>query len=251
MHQHPIISHTPTAAPGSTPDGADQSSSPVNVWSVTTSAGNANNGGYGGSWFGNPDGSGGIGGSSVNSWQIYSANPSNIQGDGGSTYASTTFAGGAMSIGQTVSINFAMRAIDPANGGNPAGQVGVSLLNSSGDAVNFYIYGGGPGNYFFTDAGSTGASAGIMGYQYQSAFNIAFTVTGANTYSAVAGSDSWSGTYNGSLLGLEVYNNAAGNASDVGFNNLTISSVPEPSRLGVLAGSSVGIIGLRRMLRRK
>ena len=42
-----------------------------------------------------------------------------------------TFAGGALAIGQTVSINFVMRATDPAANGFH-GQVGVSLLNGSG-----------------------------------------------------------------------------------------------------------------------
>ena len=62
-----------------------------------------------------------------------------------------------------------------------------------------------------------------MSYQYQSAFNIAFTVTGTNTYLAVAGSDTWTGTFNGPLTGIDVFNHAGGNGSDVGFNNLKIA----------------------------
>ena len=110
-----------------------------------------------------------------------------------------------------------------------------------------YIYGGGPGNYFYSDAGSTGVSAGRMTYQYQSAFNISFTVTGANTYSAVAGSDSWSGTFSGSLTGIDVFNDAGGNGSDVGFNNLTV--VPEPSTWAMLAAGSMAMFGWRRAFR--
>jgi hypothetical protein len=251
------FSYTATAAPGSTPDGIDQNSNPVNVWTEVIYAGGLNglgDGGLQGSgvYIGNPDGSGGL----ANAWQAYSYdNPGNGNSGialGGSVNSYNTFAGGALAIGQTVSINFVMRATDPAANGFPAGQVGVSLLNGSGgptgsgDAITFYIYGGGPGNYFYTDAGSTGASAGSMSYQYQSAFNIAFTVTGSGTYSAIAGSDSWSGTFSGSLAGIDVFNDAGGNGSDVGFNNLMV--IPEP---GTLAFASVGGALLFACQRRK
>ncbi len=254
------FSYTATAAPGSTPDGIDQNSNPVNVWTEVLSAGGLNGMGDGGLqgsgvYLGNPDGSGGIGGSAVNSWQAYSYdNPGNGNSGialGGSVNSYNTFAGGALAIGQTVSINFVMRATDPAANGFPAGQVGVDLLNGSGgptgsgDAITFYIYGGGPGWYFYTDAGSTAADAGPMTYQYQSAFNIAFTVTGVGTYSAVAGSDSWSGTFSGSLTGIDVFNDAGGNGSDVGFNNLTV--VPEPSTWAMLAVGSMAMFGWRRV----
>jgi len=76
-----------------------------------------------------------------------------------------------------------------------------------------------------------------MGYQYQAPFNIAITVTSAGHYSAVAGSDSWSGTFSGSLIGMQVFDAGAGNASDVGFNNLTV--VPEPGTLVLVAGGLV------------
>ena len=243
------FSYTATNSPGNTFDGIDQNNNGLTVWNVVQTPGGTNgandNGADGqGVYFGNPDGSGGIGGSSRNSWQEYSYQNDGT-GLGGSVNAYNTFAGGALSIGQTVSINFVMRATDPAANGHPAGQVGVSLLSGSSDAISFYIYGGGPGNYFYSDAGSTGANAGGMGYQYQSAFNIAFTMTGANTYTAVAGSDIWSGTFNGSLTGIDVFNDAGGNGSDVGFNNLTV--VPEPGTLTLAsAGGVLLLLGYRR-----
>jgi hypothetical protein len=228
-------SYTAVSSPGNPGDGVDQNSNPVNVWTLLITPGATGNDGAGG-YFGTQD-------TMVNAWQIYSYQNSGT-GNGGSVDAETTFGGGALSIGQTVSINFNMRATDPGK------YVGVSLLNGSGNAITFEIPGAGPGNYFYTDAGSTLASAGSMTYQYQSPFNIAFTVTGAGTYTAVAGSDIWSGTFSGSLIGMDVFNHGAGNASDIGFNNLTITSVPEPSILAMCAVGGALLVGCRRNLKR-
>jgi hypothetical protein len=222
-----IFSYTATGNPGTQPDGVDQNGNPVNVWTVITSPGGTNdlgdNGADGsGVYFGNPDGAGGIGGSSENSWQQYSYQ-NDGDGLGGSVDSTNYLAGGALTVGQTVSINFVMRATDPATDGRPPGTVGVSLLNGTNTAIEFFIYGGGPGYYLYTDASSTNADAGPMSYEYQTAFNIAVTVTGANTYSAVAGSDTWIGTFKGPLTGIDVFNHAGGNASDVGFNNLAVA----------------------------
>lgn len=221
------FSYTATAAPGAAPDGVDQNNNAVDVWTIIATPGGTNGTGDNGAdgsgvYFGNPDGGGGIGGSSENSWQMYSYQNDGT-GLGGSVDATNQFAGGPLTVGQTVSIQFVMRATDPATGGRPPGTVGVSLLNGNNTAVEFFIYGGGPGGYFYTDAGVTNASAGPMTYQYQSAFTISFTITGPNTYSAIAGSDSWTGTFNGSISGIDVFNHAGGNASDVGFNNLSVA----------------------------
>lgn len=239
------FSYTATASPGSSPDGQDQNSSPVSVWTVTTTLGGTNGTGDSGS-----DGAGVYLGSAAtgefSGWQAYS-----YQNDGtargGSVNAKNTFAGGALAIGQTVSLNFEMRALDAAANGLPAGEAGVSLLNGSGNAITFYIYGGGPNHYDYTDAGSTAANAGSMGYQYQAPFNIAFTVTGADTYSAVAGSDDWSGTFSGSLTGIDVFNDAGGNGSDVGFNNLAVTTpTPEPTTLALCAVGGLALLARRR-----
>ena len=243
------FSYTATASPGSSPDGQDQNSSPVSVWTVNTTLGGTNGTGDSGSdgagvYLGSPSGS------EFSGWQAYS-----YQNDGaargGSVNAKNTFAGGALAIGQTVSINFEMRALDAAANGLPAGQAGVSLLDGSGNAITFYIYGGGPGYYEYTDAGSTAADAGAMGYQYQAPFNIAFTVTGSDTYSAVAGSDAWSGTFNGSLTGIDVFNDAGGNGSDVGFNNLAVTTpTPEPTTMALCALGGLALIARRRASRK-
>jgi len=229
-----LNSYTATAAPGSNPDGVDQNSNPVQVWTQTQGTGGSGSGE--GSWTLTP-----------NYWQIYTyPDGNNVIGPITETHM---FDGGALAIGQTVSLAFEMSAT------NPHTDVGVDLLNGSGDAVTFGIYGAEPdatnpyytgSGYFYSDAGSGGdVNAGSMGYQYHSAFNISFTVTGANTYSAVAGTDSWSGTFSGSLLGIDVFNNAAGNGSDVAFNNLAV--VPEPGTFA-LVGVGALLLGSRRFL---
>lgn len=236
------FSYTATATPGSTPDGVDQSSNPVNVWSVAVVP--SGTGGGAGAYYGTA-----FSGETLSGWQIWSSPFGTGTGNAGTIDATTTFVGGALTIGQTVSINFEMRAVDPGN------EVGVSLLNGSGDSIKFAIFGGEPSGtypytgsgYYYTDAGSAYASAGSMGYQYQSEFNIALTVTGAGTYSAVAGSDSWSGTFSGSLIGMDVFNHGAGDASDVAFNDLMV--VPEPSTWAMLVIGSMAMFGSRRIFR--
>lgn len=214
------FSYTATAAPGSSPDGVDQNANPVSVWTLGQQLG-VTGGGISGAYDGTA-----FSGEQLSGWQIWSSPSGLAAGDGGWIEATNIFAGGALSVGQTVSLNFEMRGTDPGR------DVGVSLLDSSGsNAITFGIYGGEPnssypytGNgYFYSDAGSTNVSAGGMGYQYQSEFNISFSITGPNTYTAVAGSDKWSGTFNGSLVGIEVFNDGAGNGSDVAFNNLTVA----------------------------
>jgi hypothetical protein len=238
------FSYTATAAPGANPDGTDQTSTPLQVWTTTFTPGTGT-GSAQGAYFGTA-----FTGETLSGWQIWTSpgSTANAAGVSGSVDAVDTFAGGALSIGQTVSLNYEMR------GTSKATQVGVSLLNGSGAAITLGIFGAEPssGNpytgsgYYYTDAGSTYASAGSMGYKYQSEFNIAFTVTGANTYSAVAGTDSWSGTFSGSLTGIDVFNYSAGNGSDVAFNNLTVAPVPEP---GIIALAGIGglalLVGIR------
>ena len=236
------FSYTATGTPGTSPDGVDQNNNPVSVWTLAQNPG-VTGGGISGAYEGTA-----FGGETLSGWQIWSSPGSLGTGEAGFIEASNIFAGGALNIGQTVSINFEMRAADPGR------DVGVSLLNGSGDAITFGIYGGEAnsgypytGNgYFYSDAGSSYVSAGGMGYQYQSEFNIAFTVTGANTYSAVAGSDAWSGTFSGSLLGIDVFNYGAGNGSDVAFNNLTVAEVPEAGTLSLFSlGAAALLMGCR------
>src|SRR5580693_844163 len=137
-----VVSYTATADPNSSPDGVDQSANPVDVWTVTTTPGATGSDGSG-SYFGSPFGPPNLG----NAWQMYSYQNSGT-GNGGSAFANTTFAGGALTIGQTVSIGFEMRALDPPNG-----QAGLSLMNGSGTAITFAIIGGCPNHIITPTAG--------------------------------------------------------------------------------------------------
>jgi len=237
------VSYTATGAPGLNPDGTDQSSNLVQVWTVVNTPGTGT-GSAQGAYFGTA-----FSGETLSGWQIWTSPGSSVNGPGvsGNVDATHAFAGGALSVGQTVSLNYEMRATSEAT------QVGVSVLNGAGAAITFGIFGGEPnvanpypgGGYYYTDAGSTYASAGGMGYEYQSEFNIAFTVTGAGTYSALAGTDSWSGTFSGSLTGIDVFNYSAGNGSDVAFNNLTIATVPEPGTIALVGIGLALLVGGR------
>src|ERR1700685_3810501 len=94
-----VVSYTATADPNSAPDAVDQSANPVNVWAVTTTPGGTNGLGDAGadgsgSYFGSPFGTPNLG----NAWQMYSFQNDGT-GNGGSAFANTTFAGGALTIG--------------------------------------------------------------------------------------------------------------------------------------------------------
>jgi len=228
--QSTIVTYMANDAAGNSDDGIDQNLNIVQVWTQTQSPTGGSGGGYGSWTMLEPY-----------AWQIWSyPDGNNVNGSITETH---TFAGGPLAVGQTVSLLFANSAI------NPPQTVGIDLLNGSGSAIQFGFLGGGPNNYYYTDSSSSFASAGSMGFLYHSGFTVSITVTGAGTYSAVAGSDSWSGTFNGSLVGIDVFDNAGGNGSDVGFNDLSIS-VPEPSTLAMLAVGSVGFFGWRRISRR-
>jgi len=218
------VSYTATAAPSANPDGVDQTNTPVDVWQEVITPGTSGGAGS----YSNPTWYPGA-------WTLYSYNDAT----GGSIDEYHTFAGGAISVGQTVSIGIANSAIATGQ------HVGFSLIDG-GSPINFYFVGGdSSGHYRYDDAGGTDQDTGL-GFEYQTPITVSITLTSATTYSATAGTASWSGTYSGAITEMDVYNHAAGDGSDLGYDNLTVSAVPEPVSAGL-----IGVLGVPALLRRR
>lgn len=232
-----VTSYTASDSPGSAPDGNGGAD---DVWTVTGVDG-ANR-----SYLKNPqDGN-------ENLWAIW-----DLSGDEAGTYATHTFAGGALTVGQSVSIDYAHNTnID--NGRH----TGIRLLDGSNNEVEFGFIGGAD-YYSKYDTGTGSFQLTDKRYDNYDIFQIVFTLTGSNSYSLTVSEGSipdagWkpsedgnpdvggviaslTGTFTGSsITGIQVYTEG-GNDSDQWFDNLTV--VPEPATL-ILLGA--GALLLRR-----
>ena len=172
------------------------------------------------------------------------------------------FTGGALSIGQTLTLKMDNGFID----GSAPGMVGFALVTSdlvagnalfsvlpnsstrfeflfTGGQSNYQIaLGDGVGGFNTTDTGVGFTSAGLT---------VAFTLTGANSFSvSVNGGPAITGTLGGNasdaLNGVAVFNYAAGSGSsnDAFFNSLAI--VPEPSTALLVGAGLLGALALRK-----
>ena len=115
----------------------------------------------------------------------------------------------------------------------------MSLTSGGTPVVTVKFIGGDlDGVYRYDDAGGTNQSTG-QAFLTPNTVLAPFVVTldSATTYSASYNGTPWSGTYSGSIDGIRVFNDRAGDGSDVYFNNLSVA-VPEPSciALAMLAG---------------
>ena len=237
-----VTSYTASDSPGSAPDGNGNT---VDVWTVTGVDG-ANR-----SYLKNPqDGN-------VNMWAIW-----DLSGDPDGTYATHSFAGGALTVGQSVLIDYAHNTnIDSGK------HTGIRLLDGANNEVEFGFIGGDL-NYSKYDTGTGTYELTGKLYDNYDIFQIVFTLTGSNSYSMTVSEgsisdadyvpsgwkpsddnnsdvgnviDSWTGTFTGSsITGIQVYTEG-GNDSDQWFDNLTV--VPEPASM-VLLGA--GTLLLRR-----
>ncbi len=221
------VFYTATADPALSPDAMNQNSTPADVWQVTLGSV-----GGSGSYFGSF-------GDLANSWYIYSFK---TDGAVGSVDALHTFDGGALSIGQTVSMSFLNR------GAVAGGTVGLSLMDGSSSLITF-SFASGDSVYRYTDAGVSEQSTGF-GWEFQNALSLSFTLTGSATYNASVSDGvttaNWTGAYSGPITGIDIFNNVGGNNSDVGFNNLAVT--PEPSTWALLATGGALLFGFRRRL---
>ncbi len=240
-HAALVTSYTASDSPGSNPDGNGNT---VDVWTVT-GAGGASRSYLQGVQDGTTD-----------MWAIWD------NWEDGGTYATHTFVGGALTVGQSVSIDYAHNTnIDHGK------QTGIRFLNGANSEVEFGFIGGNL-NYSKYDTGSGNYALTSKLYDNYDIFQVVFTLTGSNSYTmtvtegsisdaahAPSGwkpSDdnnpdvgniiaSWSGTFTGSsITGIQVYTEG-GETSDQWFDNLTI--VPEPATLILL---SAGALLLRR-----
>ena len=160
---------------------------------------------------------------------------------GNEAFASHTYAGGALSLGQTTSIEFDNGFIDAGK------STGIQLFSGATLIFQFYFRGD-EANYEFYDAG---------GFDQDTTENFSldggifsFSLTGDTSYTASYRSASWSGSIasvsTNPIDRLQVYNNSAGSgaARNVYFNNLSV--VPEP--INALSGGilAAGILRRRR-----
>ncbi len=216
-----VVSYTAYASPGSAPDGNNGA---VDVWTVT------GDGGAGRSYLqGNQDGN-------INVWTIW-----DLSDQPGGTYATHTFAGGALTVGQTVEIDYTHnRNIDNGK------YIGVRLLNGTTTEVAM-VFRGGKLVFSRYDTGSGQYVDINKYYDRYDFFRVVFRLTGANTYfmsvsegsitdntsgggnggddgNAAVGDvvDFWTGTFTGAAItGIQVFTEG-GNDSDQWFDNLTI-----------------------------
>jgi len=203
----------------------------------------ADNGGSGfGSWTLNAGGGGGryigaTGQGASPSFGLFSGG--NNAGD--FSTATRGFTGGALSTGQTFTIDLGNTGVDL---GAP-GQIGLNLQDGGVTVFALKFIGGGT-NWLLNDGGSD-FSAG-QGFAADTSLSFSFTYEGGSSYSYEFGSGSGtsfiaSNTISG-IDGFELYSSRQGGGENFGSNNIAI--VPEPT---VALLGSLGVIGLLRRRR--
>lgn len=216
-----VTSYSASDSPGSAPDG---NSGTADVWTVTGDDG-ANRSFLQGVQDGNSD-----------LWAIW-----DMGGDGG-TYATHTFDGGALAVGQSVSIDLAHNINIDSNM-----SIGIRLLDGPNSEAELVFQGG---KLIFSryDTASGVYLDTTKYYDRYDLFQVVFTLTDTNSYamSVSEGSivdnptglgndaddgnpavgevvDSWTGSFTGSAItGIQIYTEG-GNSSDQWFDNLTIN----------------------------
>ena len=234
------VSYTASDSPGAAPD-ADGS---VDVWTVTGVDG-ANRSYLKDLQDGN-----------TNMWAIW-----DLDGDEDGTYATHTFAGGALTIGQSVSIDYAhnTHVYDGRS-------IGIRLLEDTNTEVEYAFFGGNL-NYSKYDTGTAVYELTDKQYDNFDIYQVVFTLTGSNSYAMTVSEGSitdagykpsedgnpdvggiiasWTGTFTGSsITGIQVFTEG-GNDSDQWFDNLAIeNSKPElvSPTLGLLDIDPAGLM---------
>ena len=153
---------------------------------------------------------------------------------------------GLVNTGDAFSLDFATGYNDGV-----AGTSGVSLTNSGGKVGSFFFQkqnGTSPEDFYFNGVDTLkGYSNGIL--------HLTYTLTAPSTYSFVStGAVNYSTTFTAGapVTGFLVQQTNSGGTNanhDAFFNNLTLIAAPEPSQIGALLITGLGLGGL--MIRRR
>jgi hypothetical protein len=158
---------------------------------------------------------------------------------------------GALASGQVFSFKEQVNnGSNPSNGG--PSNLGFSLEDASGNVLFDFHTQGGASGYFLSDATQTQTLESNVPYNYQAIDTFSFTLnnaaTGAYTFT-VSGTppsynlsgpplalQTFTGTISpasGGISQVAIYNNNGGQGSDMQFDNLSITNVPEPISAGM------------------
>jgi PEP-CTERM motif len=166
---------------------------------------------------------------------------------------------GALAAGQAFSfVEQLNNGSNPGNGG--PSNLGFSLDDSSGNVLfDFAAQGGGPG-YLLTDATQTAVPETTVPYNYHSIDTFSFALNSVGPTSAAytftasggnvsGGTQSFTGTISmltGGITQADIYNNNGGEGSDVQFDDLAITNVPEPVSFGLAGLGAASLLARRR-----
>lgn len=197
-------------------------------WTLATSTGNSSQAGsFQGDSGGNGDGSGAGAGNPA--WGFYA--------NSGQTSAGVwNLAGGALTVGQEVGIDFDNGYI------NNGSQVGVEFRSGTTVGLSVFFTGGASFYEIFRNGGVTSSGIGFT----DNGFTIQLESTGTSTYALGIGAFNQTGTFGNGVTAIDnirVFNSNAGGGGGFNLfaNNITV--VPEPA---VAMLGSLGLLGLLR-----
>jgi hypothetical protein len=181
---------------------------------------------------------------SGNAWGLY-ANSGNVSD------AVRPFTGGALTIGQTVTINLDQGYEDTG------ATVGIGLQNSSFDNLMevYYIGGDSVNSWKKNDAAGQSDLSPNVPFSGDG-FHLEITLATATTYTGVLTSnDGGSATFSGTLISplggqditqVRLFNANSGMGDNANFYGNSLAIVPEPSTVVLVGLGMLGVLALRR-----